>query len=187
MRRLNNVSLLRSRGPARRSLLALAGLTLAILPLLSCHPVKRVEGWWSRKPHPPFKKVNPTVAYEIIRDSPGIFIVDLRPPSEYQGVTGHLLHAENFPVAKLPYQLLLLAPYREETFLVYCRGNDTCGADGMRVLIASGFDDAILVDGGIDRWIKEGYKTVLSMAGLPKGTKAGPPEPPTEPTPPGRR
>ena len=176
MHRLNNSQRSRS-----RSRIGLAGLALAVLALVGCHPVSRVEGWWSRKPHPAFKKVNATVAYEIIRDSPGIFILDLRQPAEYQGTTGHLLHAENRPLAKLPYQLLLLAPYREETFLVYCRGNDTCGADGMRILIASGFDDAVLIDGGIDRWIKEGYKTVLSMAGVPKGSNAGPLEPPTPP------
>jgi rhodanese-related sulfurtransferase len=169
------------------SRVAFAGLCLLApiaLALAGCHPVKRVEGWWSRKPHPAFKKVNATVAYEITRDSPGIFILDLRRSKEFQSDTGHLLHAYNLPLSRLPYQLLSLAPYREDTFLVYCRGNDACGEDGMRILTASGFDDAMLIDGGIDRWIKEGYKRVLTLAGSPKGTNAGPLEPPTESTPP---
>jgi rhodanese-related sulfurtransferase len=174
----------RSRSRRRPAVLALAGLALAVLPLVSCHPVARVEGWWSRKPHPAFKKVNATVAYEITRDSPSILVLDLRRPNEFQSDTGHLLHAWNIPLSRLPYRLLDLSPYREETFLVYCRGNDSCGADAMRILVASGFDDAVLIDGGIERWIREGYKTVLTLAGAPKGTDSGPLEPPTESTPP---
>jgi hypothetical protein len=35
----------------------------------------------------------------------------------------------------------------------------------MAVLVASGFEDAVLMDGGIDAWIRGGFKTVLpSMA-----------------------
>jgi rhodanese-related sulfurtransferase len=170
---------------SRSPLLALLGLFgLALAALAGCHPVARVEGWWDRRPHPAFKRVNATVAYEITRDNPGILVIDLRGPAEFESDTGHLLHAWNIPLSRLPYRLLDLSPYREETFLVYCRGKDSCGEDGMRILVASGFDDGILVDGGIDRWIKEGYKTVLTLAGAPKGTGSGPLEPPTEPTPP---
>ena len=54
----------------------------------------------------------------------------------------------------------------------------------VRILVASGFEDGILIDGGIERWIKDGYKTVLTLAGAPRGAGTGPAEPPTEPTPP---
>lgn len=139
-----------------RRLNACALLALFLL-LGACRP------FWRRGERPPFRKVRPAVAYEIARDSPDILILDLRRPEEYQGETGHIAAARNIPLDRLPYQLLQISPFREETFLVYCRGTDSCGADGMAVLIASGFEDAILIDGGIDEWIRTGFKTVLTV------------------------
>ena len=91
--------------------------------------------------------------------------------------------AWNIPLSRLPYRLVDLSPYREETFLVYCRGGDSCGEDGMRILAASGFEDAVLINGGIDRWIKKGYRTVLTLVGAPAPKAAGPPIKPTPPPP----
>lgn len=150
----------RLRRPLRpRSLRAGLLLGLVLLPLLAagCRP------FWRRGERPPFRKVRPAVAYEIARDSPDILILDLRQPDEFQGETGHIAGARNLPLDRLPYRLLQISPFREETFLVYCRGNDSCGQDGMAVLIASGFEDAILIDGGIDEWIRDGFKTVLTV------------------------
>jgi phage shock protein E len=170
------------------ALTALAALAaLGIAPLSACrsvHPIAAIQRKLASLPRQPFKRVTPAVAYEITRDSPNALILDLRRPTEFQSETGHLLHAWNIPLARLPYRLLDLSPYREETFLVYCRGDDTCGEDGMRILTASGFEDAILIDGGIDGWIKRGYKTALSLVGAPPARQKGPEEPPTEPTPP---
>ena len=109
---------------------------------------------------PPFKKLSPPIAYEMMRDSPDMLVLDLRPPQEYNGETGHLRRAQNIPLERLPYRLLEISPFREETVLVYCRADD-CGEKGMAVLIASGFENAVLMDGGIDAWIREGFKTVL--------------------------
>src|SRR5262249_38195758 len=104
---------------------ALLGLAAVLLPLLGCHPIAAIEKRMARRPRPPFKRVNATVAYEITRDNPGILVIDLRRPDEFQSETGHLLHAWNIPLSRLPYRLLDLSPYREETFLVYCRGGDS--------------------------------------------------------------
>ncbi len=43
----------------------------------------------------------------------------------------------------------------------------------MAILVSSGFENAILVEGGIDGWIREGFRTVL-----PQDT---PPAAPAEP------
>lgn len=175
----------------RRSLalLPLLGLSLAALAaalsLVGCHryhPITAIERRYANRKRDPFRHVDPTVAYEISRDSPNVLIIDLRRPAEFQSDTGHLLHAWNIPLARLPYRLLDLSPYREETFLVYCRKGDPCGEDGMRILAASGFEDAILIDQGIESWIRRGYPTVLTLTGAP--AKSGPAEPPSEPTPP---
>jgi rhodanese-related sulfurtransferase len=108
----------------------------------------------------PFKKLSPPIAYEMMRDSPEMLILDLRSPQEYNGPTGHIRRAQNIPLERLPYRLLEIGSFREDTVLVYC-GADACGEKGMAILKASGFEDAVLLDGGIDAWIRKGFKTVL--------------------------
>jgi rhodanese-related sulfurtransferase len=127
---------------------------------------------------PPFRKVSPAVAFEIVRDTPETLIIDLRPPAEYLGETGHLRRAINIPLDRLPYRLIEISAWREETVLAYCRGGDACGEQGMAILVSSGFQNAVLVDGGIERWIEEGFKTELpsGLAG-----QSPPPPPPTSP------
>jgi rhodanese-related sulfurtransferase len=159
MRRLNR--------PLRAG--ALLALVLVLAVATACRP------FWRRGERPPFRKVRPAVAYEIVRDTPDILILDLRRAEEFQGETGHVAGAQNIPLERLPYRLLQISSYREETFLVYCRGADNCGPDGMAVLIASGFEDAILIDGGIDEWIRTGFKTVLTVDD--PGRPTGPREP----------
>jgi len=109
---------------------------------------------------PPFTVVSPPVADEIVRDAPDVFILDLRSPEEFQGPKGHLRNALNIPLARLPYRLLEIRSFRGETFLVYCNGDD-CGHAGMRILKQSGFEDAILIAGGIDGWIRSGFTTFV--------------------------
>jgi rhodanese-related sulfurtransferase len=107
-----------------------------------------------------FRVISPPVADEIVRDAPDVFILDLRAPEEFQGPKGHLRNALNLPLARLPYRLLEIRSYRAETFLVYCDGDD-CGRAGMRILQDSGFQDAILIAGGIDGWIRSGFTTFV--------------------------
>ncbi len=115
---------------------------------------------WMSKPRPPYRKLSPQVAYEMIRDSPGMLVLDLRTAQQFNGQTGHIQRATNIPLARLPYRLLEIIPFREETILIYCESNE-CAEKGTKVLGASGFESIVLMDGGIDQWIKRGFKTVL--------------------------
>ena len=117
----------------------------------------------TRGERPPFRVVSPAVAYEIVRDSPDVLILDLRTPAEFLGDTGHVYRAKNIPLERLSFRLDELSLYRDDTFLVYCR-EDGCGEEGMAILLSSGFSDAVLIDGGIDRWIRDGFRTVLPAA-----------------------
>lgn len=135
------------------------GLALAMAALTGCATVNR----WLRAREaakPPFRVVQAAVANEIVRDAPDVFILDLRSPDQYQGPKGHLRNALNIPLARLPYRLLEIRIFRGETFLVYC-GSDECGKTGMRILKDSGFPDAILIDGGIDGWLRAGFTTFV--------------------------
>jgi len=107
-----------------------------------------------------YRVIGAPVANEIVRDAPDVFILDLRTPEEFQGPKGHLRNALNIPLARLPYRLLEIRSYRGETFLVYCNGDD-CGRAGMRILKESGFEDAILIAGGVDGWLRSGFTTFV--------------------------
>jgi len=179
------------REPSHRAVRPLLRWTvpvLAVLLLAGCSYFRR-----GRKTDP-YRKLSPPVAYELIRDNPEMLVLDLRTPQEYNGETGHLQRATNIPLDRLPYHLLEINAYREETFLVYCRA-DPCGADGVTNLRSSGFENVMLMEGGIDAWIRAGFKTVLPQAAagrtsqgplmpLKPGEKPRPPETPDIPLPP---
>ncbi|HKV13375.1 MAG TPA: rhodanese-like domain-containing protein [Thermoanaerobaculia bacterium] len=109
---------------------------------------------------PVYRKLTPPVAYEMMRDSPDMLIIDLRAAAAFNSETGHVRQARNIPLERLPYRLLEISTFRDETFIVYC-DVPVCAEEGMNILISSGFENAVLMDGGIDQWIKEGFKTVL--------------------------
>ena len=132
----------------------IAAALLGLLLLAGCRS-------WRNRERPPFRKVSPPVAFEILRDNPDVLVLDLRSREEFLGDTGHIYRARNIPLDRLPERMLEIAPFRDDTFLVYCRSQDTCGEEGMAVLISSGFENAILIDGGIDGWIRSGFRTVL--------------------------
>lgn len=151
---------------------------------------------WRDRERPPFRKVSPSVAFEILRDTPDTPILDLRPSPAYLGDTGHIRNARSLPLSRLPFRLGEISAYRDETFLVYC-DTPACGEEGMAVLISSGFENAILIDGGIDGWINSGFRTQLPQEALgrggqqppgdagagpaaPEGGAAQPPPPPQE-------
>jgi phage shock protein E len=134
----------------------MALLLILILPALGgCRSFRH------RHPRPPFQKVTPPIAFEIIRDTPDILILDLRTAQEFQGDTGHIYHARNVPLQLLARRLPEIMAWQEETLLVYCRAGDHCGEEGVAFLKSKGFDNAVLIDGGIDGWIREGFRTVL--------------------------
>jgi rhodanese-related sulfurtransferase len=108
----------------------------------------------------PFKKLSPPVAYEMMRDSPEMLVLDLRPAQQFNSPTGHIRAAKNIPLSRLPYRLLEILPFREGTVLIYCETNE-CADTGTKILAASGFENVILMDGGIEKWIRDGFKTVL--------------------------
>ncbi|HLW78513.1 MAG TPA: rhodanese-like domain-containing protein [Terriglobia bacterium] len=175
---------------SRRKVLAvsvLVGATAVAGSLAGCvHVTRWLEA--RKASRPPFRVVSAPVADEIVRDAPDVFILDLRSPEEFQGPKGHLRNAFNIPLARLPYRLLEIRSYRGETFLVYCNGYD-CGRAGMRILSDSGFPDAILIDGGIDGWLRSGFTTFVRASVLrppnaqiqtrkhPELVPSGPPKP----------
>lgn len=114
--------------------------------------------WEERRP--PYHSVTPGVAFDMLRDNPALPILDLRTEEEFHGALGHLHRAFHLPLSELPGRLGEISVLRDRTFLVYCREEGECGREGMAILVSSGFDDAIFMDGGIERWVQAGFRTV---------------------------
>lgn len=106
-----------------------------------------------------FKVVEPAVAFSLLRDNANLIIIDLRPLQAYVGPEGHLNGAVNLPLADLPNRLGDLRRLRNRTFLLYCDGSG-CGSQAMEMLRSHGFLYAVLMDGGLPRWKKEGFGVV---------------------------
>jgi rhodanese-related sulfurtransferase len=105
-------------------------------------------------------RVRPPVAFEMLLDAPSLTILDLRQPGEFEGDLGHVYRAWNVPLEELPDRLSELGWLADQTFLVYCRGGDDCGERAMRIFLEKGFRDAVLIEGGVEAWLRDGYTTV---------------------------
>ncbi len=112
------------------------------------------------KPTHPFDMVQPPVAFEMLRDNPRLPVLDLRTRYEFSGPAGHIRGARNVPLDELPLRLSDLAGLKARTFLIYC-GHDDCGLRALEILRKAGFDEAVLMDGGLDRWVAGGFGTVV--------------------------
>jgi|GEM_PF-1554996 len=147
-----------------RSVTPAAVLAVAVLALAAlagaCRSVAPEE---SADEPAAFDMVRPPIAFELLRDNPYLPVLDLRTPAEFGGPVGHLRGARNVPLEELPFRLKELAGLKGRTFLVYC-GHDDCGDKGLRIFREAGFDESILMDGGIDQWVLGGFGTVTGPA-----------------------
>lgn len=108
-----------------------------------------------------YAKVNAAVAQVMLLDNRQLVVFDFRPNSEYWGPRGHIAGALSTPLDSIELRLPELLPYQNTTVLVYGESNEE-GERGARILAAAGFRNVVLIDGGIQRWLEDGYKTVTS-------------------------
>lgn len=107
----------------------------------------------------PWAIVEPTIANEMILDNSTIVVFDLRSVEEFYGDLGHIAGSISVPAAEIDRRLSEILPYRKDTVLVYA---DIPGdaENGAVILSAAGFENIVIISGGIRRWIELGYKTV---------------------------
>lgn len=147
---------------------ALVGLAVCLcLPLAGC---KSSQSDLDR----PGLRVRPTVAFEMLSDAPYMPVLDLRSAEDFEGPLGHLARARNLPANELEDSLDQLELLQELTFLIYCTGNDPACDRAMRTLLGNGFPDAVLMEGGIEAWLRSGYGTL----GGPEGAEIPMPQDP---------
>ncbi|HVT05797.1 MAG TPA: rhodanese-like domain-containing protein [Thermoanaerobaculia bacterium] len=130
-------------------------LILALLiPMLACRTVgvAREKGGYAM--------VRPAIANEMILDNRTIIVFDFRSEAEYDGPLGHVAGALSTPLDAIESRLPLLLPYQAGTVMVYADTADEA-IRGAKLLVASGFRNVVMIDGGIREWIDRGYRTVI--------------------------
>ena len=75
-------------------------LLVAVVLLAGCILIQR-----PREGEVIYRQANPAVVFAMLRDSPEMFILDLRTPEEFSGPLGHLYRAVNVPLGWLPDRL----------------------------------------------------------------------------------
>ncbi|MEY8828882.1 VTT domain-containing protein [Sedimentitalea sp. XS_ASV28] len=85
-----------------------------------------------------------------------ILLLDVRDEADFNGAQGHVPEAVNIPLQKLPGNLPELEDRRERPVAVMCF-TDRKSKAALKVLSASGFTGALLVDGGMKEWNRLGY------------------------------
>jgi rhodanese-related sulfurtransferase len=110
----------------------------------------------------PYAVVEPTVAYEMMLDHKQIVVIDLRPVEEFYGELGHIAGALSFPLGTMESRISEILPYRSQTVLVYGDAHEDVER-GIDLLVANGFRNAVMIRGGIRRWIDRGYRTVRGL------------------------
>ena len=105
--------------------------------------------------------VEPSIAHQMMLDTPDITIFDLRTADEHLGDLGRIDGAISMPFDTLTERINELRGYRDKTILVY--GDvESDVIEGIEGLVEAGCRNIVLIDGGIRNWIELGYKTVSS-------------------------
>jgi rhodanese-related sulfurtransferase len=96
------------------------------------------------------------VAHEMMRDIPGLLLLDVRREEEFPATLPRLPRAREIPLADLPRRYRELAAWRKEPILVFSR-DGTDAASACEFLSRQGFPYVSHVAGGVEAWVRGGY------------------------------
>ena len=129
-----------------------AGIGLLVFLAASCAASRRVVGALTAN----CREIEVGVAHEMMRDNPGILLLDVRGKLEYAKDRPHLAKAREIPLADLPRRYREIAAWRREPILVFSR-DGTDAASACEFLAHQGFPYVSHVVGGIEAWMRGGY------------------------------
>ena len=102
-----------------------------------------------------FKNISPEEAYQMIKkDKKDIIIIDVRTPSEVKA-EGKIPNSILIPLGNLGEGISKIQNYRDKKIIVYCRSGNR-SASASRILTSLGFKNVYNLQGGINKWKKEG-------------------------------
>ena len=102
------------------------------------------------------REVEVGVAHEMMRDNPGVLLLDVRRGEEYPANLPRLPKAREIPIEDLPRRHRELTAWKKEPILIFSRdGSDAASA--CHFLARQGFPYVSHVSGGVEAWVKGGY------------------------------
>lgn len=94
------------------------------------------------------KRLNPQEAVRLINDRDPI-ILDVRPTADFK--RGHLLNAQNLPIAQLDAQMGQIDKNKSRPVLVYC-ALGTSSISAVEKLRKNGYTEVYPLSGGLNNW-----------------------------------
>jgi rhodanese-related sulfurtransferase len=91
---------------------------------------------------------------ELQRRLPGVALIDVRGPDEFNAPPGHLPGAINIPLPELPDRIAEIAALARPVVLV-CK-TDRRSAKAAETLLAAGVRDVVVLRDGTDGWHRRG-------------------------------
>lgn len=102
------------------------------------------------------REIEVGVAHEMMRDNPGILLLDVREKSEYAPNLPHLVKAREIPLIDLPRRYRVIGAWKREPILIFSR-DGTDAASAREFLAHQRFPYVSHVVGGIEAWMRGSY------------------------------
>lgn len=101
--------------------------------------------------------VSPEAAAEVIAETPGVVVLDIRTPEEL--ATGFISEAVNIDFYEPDFAAELELLPKDDPYVVYCRSGNR-SSQAMNLFEELGFTDVTEIAGGIIDWTAEGFPVV---------------------------
>jgi rhodanese-related sulfurtransferase len=138
----------------KRRIITILLFSLAILTFIE--PTVNSIGLIKRETS--FLTISVSEAHELIMNSTGLFILDVRTQEEFND--GHIEGAYLIPHTEIQSRVAELPINTSDPILVYCRSGGR-SAEASQTLIDLGFQNIFNMDGGILDWENAGYDVVV--------------------------
>ncbi|HSD72852.1 MAG TPA: rhodanese-like domain-containing protein [Thermoanaerobaculia bacterium] len=102
------------------------------------------------------REIEVGVAHEMMRDNPGVLLLDVRRREDFTVDLPHLMKAREIPLPDLPRRYREIAAWKREPILVFSR-DGTEAASACEFLAHQEFPYVSHVAGGIEAWMRGGY------------------------------
>jgi rhodanese-related sulfurtransferase len=110
-------------------------------------------------------QINPTECYRRMQAGDDVLVLDVRAPGEFAAY--HVEAAENIPLGRLTPEAVSNACDGDKGKALYIMCKAGVRARKARgVLDAAGFDNALVVEGGIDGWTRAGQPVLHGTGGM---------------------
>lgn len=105
------------------------------------------------------REIEPGVAHEMMRDNPGVLVLDVRHDAEFTAELPKLPRARHLPLSELPRRHREIAPWKKSSILIFSR-DGTDAASACEFLARQGFLYVSHVSGGVQEWMRQRYGRV---------------------------